>query len=108
MQTVPSAAIKREEPLPEKAPSAGLVGSLFGIAALAAAEGEIATRCVFELPKAPAAVIGVGNRVAWDGTAKQVVLPGVGLCMIGVAVATAGNGTTTVRVRLDGVATEVA
>jgi predicted RecA/RadA family phage recombinase len=54
-----------------------LVGSLFGVAAKAAAEGEsveIATVGVYELPKAPATVVAQGARVAWDDTAKQVVL----------------------------------
>ncbi|MBI4966499.1 MAG: DUF2190 family protein [Rhodospirillales bacterium] len=85
-----------------------LVGSLFGVAAVTVAEGEeieIATRGVFDLPKAPATIIVQGARVAWDDTAKQVALPGVGLFSVGVAVTVAGNGTTTVRVRLDGIAT---
>lgn len=85
-----------------------LIGSLFGVAATTAAEGaevEIATRGVFDLPKAPATVIAQGDRVAWNDTAKLVALPGAGLFPIGVAVAAAGNGSTTVRVRLDGVST---
>lgn len=88
-----------------------VVGSLFGVAAKAAAEGEsveIATVGVFELPKAPATVIGQGARVAWDDTAKQVVLPGVGLFPIGIAITAASNGATVVRVRLDGVSTVAA
>jgi len=44
-------------------------------------------------------------RVAWNDTAKQVALPGVGMYPIGVAVLAAGNGPTSVRVRLDVVAT---
>ena len=63
----------------------------------AAAEGEsveIATVGVYELPKAPATVIAQGARVAWDDTAKQIALPGVGLYPIGVAVLVAGNGAT--------------
>jgi predicted RecA/RadA family phage recombinase len=85
-----------------------VVGNLFGVAAKAAVEGEgveIATTGVYELPKAPATVIGQGARVAWDDAAKQVVLPGAGLYPIGVAVLAAGNGATVVRVRLDGVST---
>jgi predicted RecA/RadA family phage recombinase len=88
-----------------------LVGSLFGVAAFAAAEGdpvEIATVGVFDLPKAPAAVIAQGTRVAWDDPTKQIASPGVGLYPVGVAVTAAGNGTTTIRVRLDSVATEAA
>lgn len=88
-----------------------IVGSLFGIAAVTADEGEaveIATRGVYVLPKEPTAVIAVGAQVAWDATAKQIDLPGTGLYPVGIATEAAGNGITTVRVRLDGVATEAA
>lgn len=85
-----------------------LIGSLFGIAAVTATEGEsveIATRGVYALPKDPAAVIAVGDRVAWDDAAKQIKPPAVGLYPVGIATEAAGNGVATVRVRLDGVAT---
>jgi predicted RecA/RadA family phage recombinase len=85
-----------------------LVGSLFGIVAASAAEGEaveIATTGVFDLPKDAAMVIDPGDRIAWDDTAKEIALPGVGLYPVGIAVTAAGNGTTTVRVRLDGIGT---
>jgi predicted RecA/RadA family phage recombinase len=88
-----------------------LVGNLFGVAATAAAEDEsveIATVGVYELPKLASAVITAGARVAWDDTAKQIVLPGTGMVPIGVATVAAGNGATTVRVRLDGVSTAAA
>ena len=65
-----------------------LVGNLFGVAATTAAEGEsveIATVGVYELPKLASAVIGAGVRVAWDDTAKEVVLPNTGMVPIGVA-----------------------
>jgi predicted RecA/RadA family phage recombinase len=88
-----------------------LVGNLFGVAATTAAEGEsveIATVGVYELPKLSSAVITAGARVAWDDTAKQVVLPGTGMVPIGIATLAAGNGVATLRVRLDGTATEAA
>jgi predicted RecA/RadA family phage recombinase len=88
-----------------------LVGNLFGVAAKNAAEGEsveIATVGVYELPKLASAVIAAGARVAWDDTAKHVVLPATGMVPIGIATIAAGNGTATARVRLDGVATEAA
>ncbi|MBF0560997.1 MAG: DUF2190 family protein [Alphaproteobacteria bacterium] len=88
-----------------------LFGALFGIASFSADEGaevEIVTTGVFDLPKAPNAVLGAGARVAWDTSAVQVVAPATGMVPIGVALAAAGNGATTVRVRLDGVATQVA
>lgn len=88
-----------------------VVGSLFGVAAVTAAEGdpvEIATTGVYELSKDPAAVIALGDRVAWDDAAKQIKLPTVGLYPVGIATEAAGNGTGTVKVRLDGVATQAA
>ena len=88
-----------------------IVGSIFGIAAFTAAEGdpvEISTTGVFQLPKASAAVLTVGARVSWDDTAKQVNIPGTGRYPIGVAAEAAGSGTTSVAVRLDGVATAAA
>jgi len=50
-----------------------LVGSLFGVAAFTAAEGEsveVATTGVYEMPKDPLAVIAVGDRVSWEDTAQ--------------------------------------
>ena len=88
-----------------------IVGSIFGIAAYSAAEGdplELATTGVYKLPKASAAVLAVGARVAWDNTAKQVNTPGAGRFPIGIATEAAGNGVTSVAVRLDGVATAAA
>ena len=88
-----------------------LVGSLFGIVAMTAAEGEaveVATTGVFDLPKDAATVIDPGDRVAWDNTAKEIAQTGVGLYPVGIAVTAAGNGTTTVLVRLDGISTAAA
>ncbi len=65
-----------------------MVGNIFGIAAYTSAEGEpveISTIGVFQLPKLASAVIAAGARVAWDDTAKEVVLPGVGMVPIGIA-----------------------
>ena len=88
-----------------------LFGALFGIASFSADEGaevEIVTTGVFDLPKAPAVVLAAGARAAWDTAAAQVVPPATGMVPIGVALAAAGNGATSVRVRLDGVATQAA
>ncbi len=77
-----------------------------------AAEGEsieIATAGVYELPKLASAVIAAGARVAGDDTVKRVAFPGAGTVPISVAtVAAAGSGAATLRVRLDGVATDAA
>ena len=88
-----------------------IVGNIFGIAAYSAAEGdplELATTGVYKLPKATAAVLTVGARVAWDNTAKNINVPGAGRFPVGVATEASGNGVTGVAVRLDGVATVTA
>ena len=88
-----------------------IVGSIFGVAAYTAAEGdplELATTGVYKLPKATAAVLTVGARVAWDNTAKNINLPGTGRFPVGIATEAAGNGITSVAVRLDGVGTVAA
>jgi predicted RecA/RadA family phage recombinase len=110
--------IQRGDMITVTAPTGGvasgqglLVGNLFGVAATTVAEGnsvEIATVGVYELPKLVSAVVAAGARVAWDNTAKRVVLPGTGMVPIGIATLAAGNGVATVRVRLDGVATQAA
>ena len=46
--------------------------------------------------------------MAWDNTAKNINVPGAGRFPVGVATEAAGNGITSVRVRLDGVATVAA
>ena len=90
----------------------GLIfGNIFGVAAFAAAEGdplELATTGVYKLPKATAAVLTVGARVAWDNTAKNINAPGAGRFPVGVAAEAAGNGITSVAVRLEGVGTAAA
>lgn len=101
-----------------KAPAGGIasgegliVGNIFGIAAFSSAEGdpvELGTTGVYQLPKASAAVLTVGARVAWDNVARNVNVPGTGRFPIGIATEAAGNGTTSVAVRLDGVATAAA
>lgn len=88
-----------------------IIGNIFGVAACAAAVGdpvELATTGVYQLPKATAAVLTVGARVAWDNTAKNINVPGAGRFPVGVATEAAGNGITSVAVRLDGVATVAA
>ncbi len=88
-----------------------IVGNIFGVAAYAAAEGdpvELTTTGVFKFPKATAAVLTVGARVAWDNTAKNINVPGAGRFPVGIATEAAGNGITSVAVRLDGVGTVAA
>ena len=88
-----------------------IVGSLFGIAACDALAGEsveIATTGVFDLNKDSATVLSQGDRVAWDDSAMEIALPGAGLYPVGMATVAAGDGATTVTVRLDGIATVAA
>lgn len=88
-----------------------IIGNIFGVAAYSAAVGEpveLATTGVFQLPKATAAVLTVGARVAWDNTAKNINAPGAGRFPVGVATEAAGNGVTSVAVRFDGVGTVAA
>lgn len=83
-----------------------IVGNLFGVAAMTVAEGkdvEIATTGIFDLPKAPAAVFTLGQRVSWDATNNLVVAPATGMFPIGVVTQAAANGSTMALVRLDGV-----
>jgi predicted RecA/RadA family phage recombinase len=88
-----------------------LYGSLFGVAAMNAAEGaevEIVTQGVFDLAKATATTFSGGARVSWDAENGQCVAPGPGAYPIGVVMQAAGNGGSTAHVRLDGISTAAA
>jgi predicted RecA/RadA family phage recombinase len=88
-----------------------IICNIFGIAAYAAGVGEpveLATTGVYLLPKATAAVLTIGARVAWDNTAKNINLPDAGRYPVGVATEAAGNGIISVAVRLDGLTTAAA
>lgn len=94
------------------ASSEGMVmGTLFGVAATAAPEGqpvEIATTGVFALAKASATTFTSGALVSFDASTRQCVAPGTGKYPIGAATAAAGNGEATVTVRLNGTTTAAA
>lgn len=98
--------------LPFPAPAGGVAGgdlvvieSLFGVASTTAAAGEsveIAMGGVYELPKAPAAVLKAGAKVFWDPAAKLVVAAAVeGTIPIGVAAEPAPAQAVTAVVRLN-------
>lgn len=81
-----------------------VIGSIFGVAPQAADVGQpmdLVTEGVFELPKAPAAVFTVGEDVFWNGTAADEDST-AGDLRIGVCVEAAGNGATSMAVRLSG------
>lgn len=82
---------------PYAVPSGGgvLVGSLFGVAQAAAANGEavqIVTRGAFTLPKAASQAWTVGAKVYWDNTNKVCTTTASGNTLIGVAIAAVANG----------------
>ena len=86
-------------------------GSLFGVAVTTAAEGEtvnVQTTGVFSLPKSTSTTFASGGKVSFDISLRKAVSPGSGKYPIGCAIASAGNGATSVKVRLDGTSTEAA
>ncbi len=81
------------------------VGSILAVAAADAASGatvEGITEGVFTLPKLSTGVVAVGDQLYWDDTNKEVTLTDISNTLIGVATTAAGNGVTTVNVRLNG------
>lgn len=84
-----------------------LVGSIFGIAAGAAASGEpveAALVGVFDLTKVGSQAWSVGAKVYWDDTNKRTTNVATSNTLIGVAVeaVAGGAGDTIGRVRLNG------
>lgn len=80
-----------------------LVGNIIGIANGAAASGadvDVTTTGVFELAKVGANSFAVGATVYYDATAKLATSTASGNTAIGTAVAAAGSGSATVKVRL--------
>lgn len=85
-----------------------VVGSMFGIAAGDAAEGEdmdMTLVGVFELPKVAAEAVDIGAPVYWDAAEKLVTIDDNGgdNIKIGVAVTAAASPSASVAVRLNGV-----
>ena len=79
------------------------VGAIRGVAAYDAANGqpaELVTEGVFSLPKATAEDIAAGDVVYWNGTACTKTAGTGSKPLVGVAVKAAGNGVTTVAVKL--------
>lgn len=82
-----------------------LVGSIFGVTLAAASSGaavQIMTEGIWTLAKLSTDVNAVGELAYWDDTNKRVTESSSGNKLIGVFVATAGNGVTTCTVRLNG------
>lgn len=85
------------------------VGNLVGVAITDIANGDVGAvgiDGVWELPKVSAAVIGAGQTVNWDASAgafdDNAATPASGDLTGGcVAVEAAGNGDTTVKVKIN-------
>jgi predicted RecA/RadA family phage recombinase len=91
-----------------KSGDAVVLGSLFGIAEVDAAEGETYSLTlvgVHVLPKATGAGINAGAKTYYDVSEKNCVALDTGNVLIGAAVDTAGSSDTTVKVRLNGTTT---
>lgn len=82
-----------------------LVGSIFGVAAVDALSGasvEVEVDGVFDLEKVSAQAWTAGALIYWDDTAKNATSVSTSNKLIGVAVQSAANPSTTGRVRLNG------
>lgn len=83
-----------------------VIGSLLGVSLTALSNGstgEAAIEGVWELPCASAAVITAGAKLIWDVSAGEFILTGAAsgdLVGCATAVTAAGNGVTTVQVKL--------
>jgi len=83
-----------------------LVGSIFGVATGAAANGEAIEAAlvgVFDLKKVGSQAWAVGDKIYWDNTAKETTKTTTSNTLIGVAIEAVGSGAgeTIGRVRLN-------
>lgn len=82
------------------------IGSVFGVAAYDAAEGdeiELTVVGVFDLPKATGGALTAGDPVFWDAGASKVTATATGNTLIGAAMADAAAPDEIGRVRLNGI-----
>jgi predicted RecA/RadA family phage recombinase len=94
-------------PAPATVSGGGVViaGGIIGIAAGDAAIGapvDVETGGVWDLPKVSADAFTLGATVYWDAGDSLATVTATDNTKIGVAVAAAGNGVATVKVRLSG------
>ena len=83
-----------------------LVGSLFGVATNAAANGasvELKTTGVFDLTALSTDTGTVGTKVYWDNTNKRITTTASGNSLVGVITVAKANGDATASVRLNGI-----
>lgn len=82
-----------------------LVGHLFGVAAITAAEGEeaeISTNGVFDLAKEAAASMDAGAPAYWDDTNKVVTPTATDNLRVGTAIIHAAGVSATARIMITG------
>ena len=82
-----------------------LIGSIFGVSVtdvLSGATGQFAVESVFEINKLSTDVVSLGSKIYWDDTNKRCTVTATGNTLIGAAIEAAGNGVSTVKVRLNG------
>lgn len=80
-----------------------LIGTLFGVAASTADEGEdvaVSVEGVFELPKASADAVTIGATLYHDADNDVLTTTATDNTRVGYATAAAGAGTTTITVKL--------
>lgn len=83
-----------------------LVGSLFGVATNAAANGasvEVITEGVVTITALGTDTGTVGTKMYWDNTNKRLTSTASGNSLVGVLTVAKLNGDTTATVRLNGV-----
>ena len=88
-----------------------IVGSIFAVASTTVSSGDSVVGCtdgVYAITKKSATVFAVGDKVSWDNTNHYCDAPGTGLFPIGLCTVAAGNGATTVAVKLNETATAAA
>lgn len=110
--------IQKDDLIEVAAPTGGvssgdgvIVGALFGVAVCDADEGDtvtLLTEGVFELPKPTTTTFTSCAAVSYNISTRQCAAPGSGKYPIGLATEAAGNGASTVKVRLNGTATAAA
>jgi len=103
------AAIASGDPVVIKDTKTGMLCVARDDIAATTGTGVLNTTGVHILPKVSAAVIAQGGAVYWDASAAKVdddaATPATGDFLCGTAWEAAGNGVTTIRVKLTGVAT---
>lgn len=83
-----------------------LVGSIFGVATNAAANGtsvEISIEGVVELKAASADTGAVGAKIYWDNAAKQLTTTAAGNALVGALTVAKTAGQLSATVRLNGI-----